>query len=151
MAMAPADDASRVIELPPGNRTILVVDDDPSTLKLADIALRELGHRPVCRDNAVDALLAAEADPPAIVIVDLLMPHVDGFEFISRLRALPGGRDVPVLVWTVKDLDAGERHRLQTSTTAIVSKSAGGSQKLIEELQRLLPAPSVAPEPSDVA
>jgi len=37
----------------------------------------------------VDALLA-EADPPAVVIVDLFMPHVDGFEFISRLRACPG-------------------------------------------------------------
>jgi CheY-like chemotaxis protein len=36
------------------------------------------------------------------VIADLLMPHVDGFEFISRLRTVPVGRDVPILVWTVK-------------------------------------------------
>ena len=149
MTMAPADDVSPVIRPSPGNRPILVVDDDPSTLKLADLALRELGHRPVCKDNAVDALLAAEAHPPAVVIVDLFMPHVDGFEFISRLRACPGGRDVPVLVWTVKDLDAAERRRLQASAAAIVSKSAGGLQALVKELGRLLPAASLAPKGGD--
>ena len=149
MTMAPADDVSPVIRPSPGNRPILVVDDDPSTLKLADLALRELGHRPVCKDNAVDALLAAEAHPPAVVIVDLFMPHVDGFEFISRLRACPGGRDVPVLVWTVKDLDAAERRRLQASAVAIVSKRAGGLQALVKELGRLLPAASLAPKGGD--
>jgi len=83
------------------------------------------------------------------VIVDLFMPHVDGFEFISRLRACPGGRDVPVLVWTVKELDAGERRRLQASGAAIVSKSAGGLQVLVRELGRQLPAASVAPKGGD--
>ena len=136
---------SRAIRLPPGNRTILVVDDDPSTLKLAGAALRELGYRPVCTATAEEALLAAEADPPAVVIADLLMPHVDGFEFISRLRAVPGGRDVPILVWTVKDLDAGERRRLHGSAAVIVPKSAGGAQALVEELRRLLPAASLTP------
>jgi two-component system sensor histidine kinase TorS len=139
MAMGPSDTVRAVLGTLPGNQTILVVDDDPATLKLADLTLRELGQRPVCKDNAMDALLAAEADPPAVVIVDLLMPQIDGFEFISRLRAFPTGRHVPILVWTVKDLDAGERLRLQASGAAVVSKRAGGSQALVEELRRLLP------------
>jgi PAS domain S-box-containing protein len=151
MAIDLCADVSPAIEPPPGNRTILVVDDDPATLKLADVALRELGHRPVCRDNAAAALLAAEANPPAVVIVDLLMPHTDGFEFISRLRALPGGCDVPILVWTVKDLDAAERHRLQASAAVIVSKSTGGSHALAEVLRRLLPPASSGPEGTDGA
>ena len=86
-----------------------------------------------------DALRMAEADPPGIVIVDLLMPGVDGFEFVSRFRQMPAGRDVPIIVWTVKDLDAGERRRLQPLITGLVSKNAGGSHALVQELRQLLP------------
>jgi len=85
-----------------------VVDDDPAALKMASLALREMGYRPVCSADPEDALRTVAADPPGIVIVDLLMPGVDGFEFVSRFRAIPAGRDIPIIVWTVKDLDAGE-------------------------------------------
>jgi PAS domain S-box-containing protein len=132
--------------LPAGNRTILVVDDDPAALKLVSLALREVGYRPVCCADPEEALRMAEADPPGIVIVDLLMPGVDGFEFVSRFRAMPAGRDVPVIVWTVKDLDAAERRRLQPSITGLVSKNAGGSHALVEELRRLLLAECAMPK-----
>ena len=151
MTMAPADSVSPVFTPPVGNRTVLVVDDDPATLKLADAALREFGYRPVCKFSAEEALVAIEADPPAVVIVDLLMPRVDGFEFISRLRAFPAGREVPILVWTIKDVDGDERRRLRASAAAIVSKSAGGSQALVDELQRLLPVAALSMKGSDGA
>jgi PAS domain S-box-containing protein len=151
MTMTAAGEPSPIIAPPLGNRTILVVDDDPATLRLADAALRELGYRPVCKGNAEEALLAAEAAPPAVVIVDLLMPDVDGFEFISRLRAAPAGRSAAIIVWTVKDLDAGERRRLQSSVAAIISKSSGGSGALVEALRRILPLTSIAPEATDGA
>jgi CheY-like chemotaxis protein len=70
---------------------------------------------------------------------------VDGFEFISRLRATTTGRQIPIIVWTVKDLRADERSQLQASSVVIISKSAGGSASLVEELRRLLPAISIAP------
>jgi CheY-like chemotaxis protein len=89
-----------------------------------------------------DALRSVEADPPGIVIVDLLMPGVDGFEFVTRFRAMPAGRDVPIIVWTAKDLEPAERRRLQLSITGLVSKNAGGSHALVEELRRLLTAPA---------
>jgi len=116
-----------------------VVDDDPAALKIAEVALREMGYRPVCCADPEDALRRVAADPPGIVIVDLLMPRVDGFEFVSRFRQMPAGRDVPIIVWTVKDLDAGERRRLHPFITGFVSKSAGGSHALVKELHRLLP------------
>ena len=77
---------------------------------------------------------------------DLLMPGVDGFEFVTRFRAMPADRDVPIIVWTVKDLDAGERRQLQPSITALVSKNAGGSHALVKELRRLLLSECVAPK-----
>jgi CheY-like chemotaxis protein len=147
MSVAASDEvAGPFMGLPAGNRTILVVDDDPSALKLASLALRDLGYRPVCCADPEEALRMAEADPPGIVIVDLLMPEVDGFEFVSRFRAMPAGRDVPVIVWTVKDLDEAERRRLLPSITGLVSKNAGGSRALVEELRRLLLAECAAPK-----
>jgi CheY-like chemotaxis protein len=139
-----------VMGLTVGNRTILVVDDDPAALKLASLALREIGYHPVCSADPQEALRMVEANPPGIVIVDLLMPDVDGFEFVTRFRAMPAGRDVPIIVWTAKDLDASDRRRLQPSITGLVSKNAGGSRALVEELQRLLRTSSVADEDSHV-
>ena len=127
------------------NRAVLVVDDDPAALKLAHIALTELGYRPICASTPEEGLRAAAADPPAVVIVDLLMPQMDGFEFISRLRAFPEGRNLPILVWTVKDVDAAERGRLQSSGASVVSKRAGGPHTLIEALSRLSPVPVGGP------
>ncbi len=147
MTLAPADEVTGpVIGPTAGNRTILVVDDDPAALKIASLALREMGYRPVCNADPEDALRTVEADPPGVVIVDLLMPGVDGFEFVSRFRAMPAGRDVPIIVWTVKELDAPERRRLLPLITGLVSKNAGGSHALVEELQRLLPLAPSAPK-----
>jgi CheY-like chemotaxis protein len=141
MAVAAADHVGPVVGLlPPGNRTILVVDDDPKTVKLAEAVLREAGYSPVSSVSAEDALSIAQGNPPAVVIVDLLMPDIDGFEFITRLRATPAGRHVPIIVWTIKDLDAEERRRLQLSAVTIISKRSGGPHTLVEELRRIAPA-----------
>jgi CheY-like chemotaxis protein len=143
MTLAPIDAVDSAIGAAVGNRPILVVDDDPATLKLTDAALSEAGYVPLCKADAEEALAAAEADPPALVVVDLLMREVDGFTFISRFRAIPTLHDVPIIVWTIKDLDAGERRRLLTSASAIVSKSVGGSKAIADEVRRLAP---IAPE-----
>jgi protein-histidine pros-kinase len=119
-------------------RTILILDDDLNALKLAELTVRELGYRPICKANAEEALLAARADPPAVIVVDLLMPGVDGFEFTSRLRETPTGQDVPVIVWSVKDLGAEERRRLHASGAVFVSKSEAAGQGLGSELRRIL-------------
>lgn len=142
MTVNPTDEVVSRVARPPGNRTILIVDDDPAALKIADITLREMGYRPVCNADPEDALRRVAADPPGVVIVDLLMPGVDGFEFVSRFRAIPAGRDVPIIVWTVKDLGADERRRLHPLITAVVSKNSGGSQALVQELRRRLPPAS---------
>jgi protein-histidine pros-kinase len=134
--------APSVSVAPTHNPTILIVDDDEASLKLADAALRELGCRPVCKANAQDALRHAEVNPPTAVVVDLLMPVINGFEFVSRLRKTPAGRDVPIIVWTIKDLDSDEQRRLRSLGAAVVAKRAGGATTLVEQLRRLLGASS---------
>ncbi len=128
----------RVFPASAGNGPVLVVDDDPTALRLAEATLRQLGYRPVCTSSGAEALRAIEADPPALVVLDLLMPGMDGFEFVARLRDSAAGRDVPVIVWTVKDLSAAERARLRAAAATIVFKGAGGAAQLVEELRPLL-------------
>jgi CheY-like chemotaxis protein len=72
------------------------------------------------------------------VIVDLLMPGVDGFEFVERLRQEKNGADVPIIAWTVKDLNANERDRLQSLATEVVLKRDGGVTTLLQALRRVL-------------
>ncbi|MGE5306113.1 MAG: response regulator, partial [Alphaproteobacteria bacterium] len=89
---------------PDNRRPVLVVDDDASALKVADQVLRQLGFRPVCRQDAASALKAASTECPAAVVLDLMMPEMNGFEFLKRFRKSRSGRRTPVIVWTGKDL-----------------------------------------------
>jgi PAS domain S-box-containing protein len=128
--------------------SVMVVDDDESSLKLMSAALTQLGFRSVCLKDGEEALHATGAAPPAAVVLDLLMPGMDGFEFLDRLRSSPATRGTPVLIWTVKDLSDRERARLSRSVQAIVRKGHGGIPSLLEDLRRFLPAQRGAPPES---
>jgi CheY-like chemotaxis protein len=117
-----------------GQRSLLIVDDDPNAARLLAPVLRDHGFQiTVVRDGA-SGLKAANTNLPSAVVLDLLMPGMDGFEFLRRFRLTDTGRHTPVIVWTVKDLTNAERVRLQASAQASISKGAGSSEALIAEL-----------------
>jgi CheY-like chemotaxis protein len=133
----------RVIRAPLAGRRILVIDDDISALKVADVTLKQAGYEPTCVSSAEDGLRTIAVTAPALIVVDLLMPGMDGLEFINRVRQMPDLSGVPVIVWTVKDLTADERRRLELSMATVVSKHDGGASALLEELRRTLHTDSV--------
>jgi CheY-like chemotaxis protein len=116
---------------------VLVVDDDARARDLMAASLAQLGYGACCTSSGHQALEHAAREMPLAVIVDLLMPAMNGFEFVERFRELPGSRHVPVIVWTIKDLTARERATLRLSSQAVVAKS--GSAALMEELRAFLP------------
>jgi CheY-like chemotaxis protein len=117
-----------------GARSILVVDDNPKDLKLAEKTLKEEGYRPLSRSDVDGALETAAKELPAAVILDLMMPDQDGFDFLRRFRKLPRARHVPVIVWTGKDLTKTERQKLVSSAQGIVLKGDGPGT-LLKELE----------------
>ncbi len=119
---------------PTPSGTVLVVDDDEVSLKLISAALKQLGYQTRCeRDGAAGLRALREGGaPPSVVILDLVMPGMNGFEFLERLRREPAGRRVPVIVWTVKDLTPQERVFLRTAAQAVVDKGQGGAGVLAE-------------------
>lgn len=121
-------------------RPVLVIDDDDSSLKVADQVLRRLGFRPVCRQDAESALKAASMERPAAVVLDLMMPEMSGFDFLTRFRKTRSGRRTPVIVWTGKDLTERERAKLRSSVISIAKKDRP-AHRLIQELNSLLGEP----------
>ena len=76
---------------------LLVVEDVPDTLDLVEITLKFKGYRVVTATNGQEALEAIEKERPSIIITDILMPRMDGFTLVHRLRVHPETRDIPVV------------------------------------------------------
>ncbi|HTE50443.1 MAG TPA: response regulator [Kofleriaceae bacterium] len=119
--------------------TVLVVDDDLGHLGLMAATLGRLEYSATCERDGAAAVVTAERDPPLAIILDLLMPNMNGFEFLERLREQPRNRDVPIIVWTAKDLTFGEVALLRQRAQAVHTKLNGGMSELLKEIERLVP------------
>ena len=122
---------------PDHQRPILVVDDDVAALKLMQTTLGKLGYDVKTCSNAESALELAEQTRFTAVILDLMMPGMDGFEFLTHFRRKPEHLSTPVIVWTVKDLTFQDRSRLQQHVQCVFAKGDGRPTNLAEELRAL--------------
>ncbi len=118
-----------------GSRTVLCIDDDPSSLKLTEIVLRNAGYATICETDAEAAFHSIEQDKPAAIVLDLLMPKLDGFEFLERCQRMKFAKDIPIILWSIMDLPHEDRSRLRALVRAIVTKGPGGAARLLEELE----------------
>lgn len=92
--------ADRIAEEPQSPRRILVADDDPSIAELIQITLKDPRYELTSVSNGLDALKAFEQQPFDVVILDVMMPYVDGFEACQRIREQS---DVPIVILTSRD------------------------------------------------
>ncbi len=118
---------------------VLVVDDDEGCLKLMEATLGRSGYQTICRRDGEAALKAAAETPPVAVVLDLIMPRLDGFEFLERFRRTEAGQSTPVIIWTVKDLTTHDQARLRETAQAVVIKGNDGAAALVRELDAFLP------------
>ena len=83
-----------------GQEYLLIAEDDPDILKLLDATLTFKGYRVITARNGRDALEILQLKRPAIVIADIMMPKLDGFGLVHRIRINPETRDIPVVFIT---------------------------------------------------
>ena len=83
-----------------GTDYLLIVEDDPDILKLLDATLTFRGYRVISAHNGKEALDIVQVKRPAIVVADIMMPKLDGFGLVHRLRINPETRDIPVVFIT---------------------------------------------------
>jgi signal transduction histidine kinase/DNA-binding response OmpR family regulator/HAMP domain-containing protein len=122
-----------------GDGVLLVVDDDPPTQALTARTVERLGFTAALAEHGAAALAWLEANPlPRAILLDLLMPEMDGFEFLRHLRARAAWRDVPVIVLTAKILTDAEQAELQAMTQRVVSKGQGAHLELTRVVRSVL-------------
>ena len=115
---------------------VLVVDDEPSVRELTRRMLEaEAIQVREARDGA-EALAEIRRRPPGLIILDLMMPVMDGFEFLRQLRQDPGISDLPVIVVTAKDLTEEDRAQLDSLVTQVLHKSSLAREDLLGRVRR---------------
>jgi PAS domain S-box-containing protein len=115
--------------------SVLVVDDDARTLELMVATLQTIGIDAQVASGAAQALELIAQQPPDAVILDLVMPGMNGFDLLHALRAQPQWQALPVFVWTSMQLGADELATLKASAQAVVAKAGGGLDTLVEQLR----------------
>ena len=134
----------RLVPLPverTGRRVAVFVDDDPTALELVRMSLEPAGWTVHTCTGADEAFTLIRAHGPAVVLVDLLMPHTDGFEVVDRLRNDPQTASLPVVVLTAKTITSRDRELLNGRIDFIMSKSAIDLGQLAERLAQITSAP----------
>ncbi len=118
-------------------KTILLVDDAKTTLFLEEMLLAGK-YRVVKATSGPEALSRAEAERPDLVLLDLVMPEMDGLETCRRLRALEATRDVPILFVTPRGEEDRLADRPACSPSDVITKPIQGPE-LLTKVRSLLP------------
>jgi signal transduction histidine kinase/CheY-like chemotaxis protein len=121
-----------------GSSVALVVDDDNSARDMTKRALLRAGWRVREATNGREALAALEEGVPSLILLDLLMPEMDGFEFAAALHDNPVWRSIPVIVITAIDVSAKDRIRLGGGIEHIFQKGTYNLAELVEEIHRIV-------------
>jgi len=120
------------------NPEILIVEDDPSTRDVMRRAAEKQGWRVTEAENGRIGLERVNHRVPDVILLDLMMPEMDGFGFIEALRRRPEARRVPVIVVTAKDLTAEDRSRLNGQAIEILQKGGYSTTELVEEIRKAI-------------
>ncbi|WP_296492498.1 GAF domain-containing protein [Rhodoferax sp.] len=123
-----------------GGRRVLLVDDDEMMRRTMRQVLEKDQWEVFEAGNGCLALAQLAQALPDVIMLDLMMPEMDGFEFVVELRSRPEWREIPVVVITAKDLSAQERERLNGGVTRVLQKGASDMEALLQEIGRVLPA-----------
>ncbi|RYY11659.1 MAG: response regulator [Alphaproteobacteria bacterium] len=123
---------------PPGG-LVLAIDDDEDTLSRYGTMLRKLGFEFASAVNGRLGLERLEEGRPDLILLDLNMPVMDGFDFLEELRARPRFADIPVVVLSSMDLSSEERQTLNAAADQVLSKTEVSMRQLAERIKYVLP------------
>ena len=118
---------------------LLVVDDNDDVRNVLSRTLRREGWTVTECNDGEQALDWLESNDPDVVILDLLMPGISGFDVVDRMQADERWRDIPVFVVTAKDLTPADQQRLQGSVQRVLEKSGQALRQLSDELRAVAP------------
>ena len=104
------------------SRRILAVDDEQAIVRLIEVSMGRQGHTVITASDGREAVAKAEAERPDIILMDVMMPYVDGFEAIRLLKAKESTRDIPVILLTAKRHDADMLQGIESGAVSYLTK-----------------------------
>src|SRR5258708_22002069 len=123
--------------------TILVVDDDPTARDLIVTVLGYAGHKLQEAADGAEALTRARAQPPDLVIADLMMPTMDGFEFVRQLRENEALAFTPVMFYTATYLESEARNLASACGVSYIITKPAEPQQILDAVEKSLGAPPI--------
>ena len=115
---------------------ILVVEDDPDLRRILKLQLASQGYEITEAENGAEGFQAIQAELPDCVILDLMMPVMDGFGFLKRVRSIMSTKDVPILILTASEDERNRVRGFQYQADAYMSKPYD-LEKLTESVEKL--------------
>jgi CheY-like chemotaxis protein len=116
----------------------MIVEDDTATREMMVRMLNKTHWNVIEAANGMKALECLQTRKPDLILLDLMMPEMDGFEFIAQLRQQSEWADIPVVVLTAKDITMEDRIWLSNRVDTVFQKGAYRREELLVELRQLL-------------
>lgn len=117
---------------------ILVVDDDDKALKLTGNFLEKKGFDVEKAKDGVEALRKIRASKPDLLILDLMMPQMSGFEVVDVMRQDPALKEIPIIILTAKELTKAEKEMLNGQVRCLMQKASYSTDDLLYEIKRVI-------------
>jgi len=117
--------------------SILIVDDDPQNIRLIKAMLKPFNIEVMVADGGKAGVEMALKKKPDLIILDLMMPDVDGFEVVSKLKEDAAASQIPILIYTAKNITSEDRERLQGNIQSIIQKGDFGKDRFLEMINNL--------------
>ncbi|MBI3596963.1 MAG: response regulator [Nitrospirae bacterium] len=127
-------DLSSKIKRKPVN--ILVIDDDPKILQLMSAILESEGYGVLRAQQAIEGIDLAIEIQPDLILLDLLMPDISGFEALERLKLHPTAKNIPVIIFTARSLTEEDRTRLNAKIRGVIQKGKSLREALLTEIRK---------------
>ena len=118
-------------------KSVLIVDDCDTTRKLLSYIVRERGFKIVGASNGIEALEILATTPIDIVLTDLNMPQMDGYELSRSLRRQEAYKDLPIVMITTEASEADKKLGMDAGVTTYLSKPIS-TQRLLYEIEKLI-------------
>lgn len=125
---------------------ILVVDDEPDALEILGFKLKEAGYQPLFAKDGARAIATARAERPALIVLDLMLPEVDGLEVCKILRRDPGTAPIPILMLTARAAEMDRVLGLELGADDYVTKPFS-PRELVLRIKKLLARAKAADDP----
>lgn len=116
---------------------VLMIDDEPCDLRLLEAKLKHAGYDTICADNAKEGIKLAYAEKPDIILLDIMMPDMDGYEVTQRLKADPVTSNIPIVLITVLEETSDKLRGMEAGADDFLNKPVNTGE-LLARIQAVL-------------